>query len=290
MILLLALACGGGEVPWTTRPGLRTWLEDPGEDGGTLVVQVEVPAEAEYSVPDPAVPGLELERVDEPRVEQVGDRVVVTERWTYSGPPGTYEVPPLELTYTGPGGEGTLTAEPLWIDLATEPPRSRELADITDPPRVLTVPWGPLSIAGGLVALGAGGLFLAFRTRGPAAVSETREPPDVRALKAWEAARRDPSLDDHDRALAISRIFREYAEEVLAFPATAWTTSEIVAHLGEMSHLPEGNVPRAKRLLRATDRVKFADAEAREELFDELDADLRGFLGSTRPRRWEEAS
>ena len=34
-------------------------------------------------------------------------------------------------------------------------------------------------------------------------------------------------------------------------------------------------------------RIKFADAAAAEELFDNLDADLRGFVGSTRPAQWE---
>jgi hypothetical protein len=33
--------------------------------------------------------------------------------------------------------------------------------------------------------------------------------------------------------------------------------------------------------------VKFADAEARAELFEDLEADLRGFLESTRPRFWD---
>jgi len=269
-------------------PALRTWLESPADAGGILAVQLEVPADAEWDISEPKVRGLTFQRKGEPRVERIGDRVVLTERYTYGGPEGTYEIPALVGTWTDPSGKGTLRSDPIWVDLAVDRPQVGELADITEPPRVWTVPWGALSLAGGLGLLLAGGLFIAFRNAGREVVPQRRPlPPDVRALYAWIEARDDPDLDDFGKALAISRIFREYTEEVLGFPATAWTTSEIIEHLGGMDHLPEGNIPRGRRLLRATDRVKFADAEARAELFEDLEADLRGYLASTRPRHWD---
>ena len=117
-----------------------------------------------------------------------------------------------------------------------------------------------------------------------------QEPPDLVALRQWDAIRSDEGLDDETRAQGASRIFREYTEAVLVFPASSWTTSEILRHLQRLAHLPQGNLPRAKRLLRATDRLKFAGESARDELFDELDADLRGFVASTRPSKWQEGS
>ncbi|MBW2254451.1 MAG: hypothetical protein JRI25_07620 [Deltaproteobacteria bacterium] len=288
--LALVAACGGGPAgPWAVDgPVLRTWLESPADAGGILVVQLEVEADAEWDLSEPEVRGLTFQPKGEPRVEQIGERVVLTERFTYGGPEGMYEIPALVATWTGPSGEGTLRSEPIWVDLAVEPPREGELADITEPPVVWTVPWGALSVVGALGMLLAGGLVVAFRNAGRQVVPKIRRlPPDTRALHAWAEACADPGLDDFGKALAISRIFRAYAEEVLGFPAAAWTTSEILVHLGRMDHLPEGNIPRARRLLRATDRVKFADAVARAELFEDLEADLRGFLESTRPRYWD---
>ena len=132
-----------------------------------------------------------------------------------------------------------------------------------------------------------GGIWLAFRATSRGEPPELPpEPPDVAALQRWEAIRRDPTLDDMARAHALSQIFRTYVEAVLTFPATAWTTSEILERLRDMAHLPTGNVPRARRLLRATDRVKYAEARPGQDLLEELDADLRAFVGSTRPHSW----
>ena len=90
-----------------------------------------------------------------------------------------------------------------------------------------------------------------------------------------------------DKAKALSSIFRDYAEAVLSFPASAWTTTEILEKMRSMSHLAEGNVPRARRLLRATDKVKYAEHRPGEDFFEDLDADLRAFVGSTRPHAWK---
>ena len=114
------------------------------------------------------------------------------------------------------------------------------------------------------------------------------EPPDTVAIRAWEAVRADEALDDERKAQALSRIFRDYTEAALGIPAVAWTTTEILGHLGRMANLPEGNVPRARRLLRATDLVKFAEKKPGTDFFEDLDADLRAFVGSTRPTRWDE--
>ena len=77
--------------------------------------------------------------------------------------------------------------------------------------------------------------------------------------------------------MEISRIFREHVEAGWGLLRPLDHPRDL-DHLQGLQHLQSGNVPRAKRLLRATDRIKFADAKAALELFDELDAALRGFV------------
>jgi hypothetical protein len=113
-------------------------------------------------------------------------------------------------------------------------------------------------------------------------------PPDVACLRAWDAVRRDTTLSIDEKAAALSVLFRAYVEDVLGFEATARTTSEILEHLRGLTHLPEGNVTRAQRVLRATDRVKFAEHRPAEDWLAELDADLRAFVHSTRPSVWRD--
>jgi hypothetical protein len=198
-----------------------------------------------------------------------------------------YEIPPLTAVWTGPDGTTAVgRSVPLWVDLGVEPPRSGEPADIVEPATDGLMGWFvAAALLAATLAVGAA-LWRAVRPR-HVPVAPPADPPDVVALRAWEAVRSDPLLDPHRKALALSRLFREYVEAVLAFPATAFTTTQSVDHLKSLPHLPDPNVPRARRLLMATDRVKYAEARVTGALFDELDRDLRGFVGDTRPRRVE---
>lgn len=288
------LACTQGGVGGAVATGPVTvdlWLDgEPKPGGGALVVQASFDPEGELEPPVPAAEGLDFEPDGAPVAEKVGDHQVVRQRYVYRGSKGAYEIPPLIATWTGPDGdEAQAQTRAIWVDLGVEAPEVGELQDIVEPGRVWTIPWTPIFAVGGAGLLFVGGLVFAFRRprqrTGPVAPPE---PPDVRVIRAWEAVRADVALSDDDKAEALSRLYREYTEEVLAFPATAWTTTEILTKLQAMTQLPEGNVPRAKRLLRATDRIKFAEAKPGSDLFDELDSDLRAFVGSTRPAAWRE--
>ncbi len=265
---------------------VSVWLDGaPTAAGGALVVAVRAPESGELSLPVPVVEGLEFHAAAAPRVEDLGLEQLVTVRYTFTGRTGSYEIPALSSTWApadGPAEHGV--SVPLWVDLGVEPPRPGEPHDIVEPRDRSVWPW----VAAGAVVCALGmmgaGVWFAFRPR-PVRSAPPPDPADVIALRAWAAVRSDPQLDAHGKALALSRLFREYLEAALVFPATAWTTTETVDHLVALVHLPEGNVGRARRLLRATDRVKYADARASESLFDELDGDLRGFVGDTRPRR-----
>lgn len=305
MILALLLACGEpADAPIEAEPPveLRVTLDGaPKKGGGALVVQAEYDPAGTVTLPEPAATGLTFEADGPPRTERIGDRAVVTQRYVFRGPSGNYEVPPLVARWQGPDAgvssappaTGEATAEPtgaeatstsVFVDIDAQPPREGELADIVEPPPVRRVPWAGVAT---VVALFAGGLWLAFRPRKvrelPAAPPVS---PDVAALGAWDAVRGDAALPIDEKAKRLAALFRVYVEAVLGFEATSRTTTEIVGHLMGLVHLPEGNVPRARRILRATDRVKFAEERPAGEWLEELDADLRAFVESTRPSAW----
>lgn len=288
--LVLAVACGGPELaPDEVGPvEVSTWLEGASAAGGVLVVQTVFDPKGEVELPVVEVPRLEVQPLEAPDTEQIGEREVVTQRYRFTGAKGSYEIPALQATWTAPDAEPVVdVSSPLFVDMGVEAP-PREIADIEEPGRVFTVPWRAVAAVGGVGGLMIAGLWLALRGVRHRPVAEVPpEPPDLAALRRWDAVRADDALSNEEKAQALSLLFREYVEAVLTIPATKWTTTEILAQLGEMRHLPEGNVPRARRLLRATDRVKYADARVAAELFEDLDADLRAFVGSTRPQRWE---
>lgn len=286
--MIVLLACADSEVAAEAVPlNAEVWVERLTGAGGTLVLQTTWDPGGEVELPEPGVDGLRFGAPGEPERERLGRSEVLTVRWPFTGSPGSYEIPAMRVGWDGPTEEDLeILTDPVFVDLGVEPPRVGEIADIRDPSRVWTVPWLALATTMVVAGLLGAGVGVAFRLGRRRPVALPAEPPDVVAIRRWEAVRGDPSLDDMGKAIGLARIWREYSEAVLAFPATAWTTSEILDRLGGMPHLPEGNVPRARRILRATDRVKFAGVRAAADLFEELDADLRAFVGTTRPHNW----
>src|SRR5690606_14113742 len=102
-LLLALLACQApAPVPVEAEPvEVRTWFEGrPGPGGGVLVVQTAFDRDGEVKLPSVAVAGLSVEPVDDPAAERIGDREVVTQRYRFSGPRGSYEIPAFEATWT----------------------------------------------------------------------------------------------------------------------------------------------------------------------------------------------
>lgn len=263
---------------------LRVALDGPIDKGsGAIVVTAWYDGDGDLDLPPPSADGLTFSPEGAPRTERVGDRSAVTQRYTFRGPAGSYEIPPLVATWTGPGGaKGEAASDVVFFDLDAAPPVTGELADIVDPPVLLRIPWIPILSVVALAGLGAAIVVRRWR-RAKAPEPVRPVPPDVACLRAWDVVRRDPDLTIDDKARKLSVLFRVYVEDVLGFEASARTTSEILAHLRGLAHLPEGNVTRAQRILRATDRVKFAEERPAEDWLAELDADLRAFVQSTRP-------
>ncbi|MBT3220935.1 MAG: hypothetical protein HN348_17765 [Proteobacteria bacterium] len=291
LLVLLAGCPGPNVVPGEQGPQLRVFLEGtPGSRGGVLVVQSEYDVGTKFEYALPHVQGLTFVG-DEAVPERIGGREVVTAKYRFSGDEGSYVIEPL----AGKWSEGDRSKEVLsnrvFVDIGSVPPREG-LVDIDEPRRVWSnlVPWRLLAGVALVVGLLGGGIVVAFWNligRKPPPLPP--DPPDLLIIRLWEAIRSDSNLDAYEKALRLSRIFREYAEEVLHFPAVSFTTSQTVTHLRGLQYLPEGNVDRAKRLLQATDLVKFADQVPGSGFFDDLDDDLRTFVGTTRPHRWGES-
>ncbi len=271
------------------EPTLSVWIDGQvSAGGGELVVQLSAPTGAEVQLPEPQVEGLDFREDGEARFEQLGERSVITRRYDFSGNKNSYEVPALKATWAEGEDERVVTSDPLWIDIGVDGPQIGELADIREPKHVYAIPWGLM--AGGLVLgslLVAGGVLVMVRRQPPPASRVLHVRPDKKALEAWMLVRASTRLSNHERAVQLSALFREYVESALSFPAQKWTTSETLRQLQGMTHLPDANVARAKRLLRATDLVKFADREVDDAFFDELDGDLRSFIADTRPVHWD---
>lgn len=292
MIWALVLACSSVPVVVAEGPPieLRVALDGaPRKGGGALVVQAEYDADGTVSMPEPVADGLTFEADGPPRTERIGDRAVVTQRYVFRGTSGSYEIPPLVAQWQGADPAPVdASSTSVFVDIDAKAPTEGELVDIVEPPPVRRIPW---LAAGGIAALFAGGLWLAFRPRRVRELPKAPPvPPDVAALRAWDAVRNDPSVPIEEKAKRLAALFRVYVEAVLGFEATSRTTTEIVDHLQGLVHLPEGNVPRARRILRATDRVKFAEERPAGEWLEELDADLRAFVDSTRPSAWKSPS
>ncbi|MEZ4321935.1 MAG: hypothetical protein R3F61_30970 [Myxococcota bacterium] len=281
--LWVLAGCSATDEPDPSGIEVRAWAVDTHASGGVLVVQTTHPEGVAVSLPEPEVEGLVFTQ-EGLTTEQLGGRSVLTQRFRFTGKKGFYEVPPLVVT----GGEVEAQSLPVWLDLGVQGPNVDKIADIEDPAAVWEIPWGWICAGGGVTLLMVGGVLVGFASmaRRPRTKVQKLVPADVRCLKAWEAIRADDALSDDDKAKELSRIFREYVEEVLQFPAVSWTTTEIVQKLEGMAHLPQGNVPRARDLLRATDLVKYAEVSPEHDFFEGMDASLRAFVSSTRPRSW----
>ncbi|MFK7929487.1 MAG: hypothetical protein AB8H79_14925 [Myxococcota bacterium] len=295
-VVTLLIACSGGlQTPTNADPDVldvKSWVEGDLDRGvGTLVVQVRFDDGLDVDLPEPEVTGLRFTEVGAPVQERLGADVVTTRKYRFTGSEGSYEVPALEAVAQVEGEPVVDASDPIWIDMGGETQALEGFEEIAPRAKVtrLSAAWLVGMVCLGVTALAIlGAIFLAFwGLSRRSAKSVPPEAPDVVALRRWAAVRSDPSLDDHAKAVAISSIFRDYTEAVLSFPATAATTSEVLAHLGRLAHLPDGNVGRAQRILDATDYIKFADGDARDTLFEELDDALRTFVASTRPRQWE---
>lgn len=233
--------------------------------------EVSAPTAAGLTAAPPAVAG--------PRPD--GASQVQTWAWALTGPDGSYVIAPGGGAAQGPGGETIdLALPPIFVDIGVTGPSGGPLAELAAiPPQEALWPW----VVGGLAfaALAAGVGVLVWKRR-PLPPPPPPVPPHEIALRSWERARA-AITDDHELAVELSRILRVYLDAVLAWPATARTTREILAFLAASNSLSAADRLRAGHVLDATDRLKFARLGGGVAFFDELDLDLRAVVEATRP-------
>jgi cbb3-type cytochrome oxidase subunit 3 len=254
----------------------------------TLVVSVEYPAGYAVELSEPSAEGLSFSRAKEPFVEQVGNSVIERHEYRFSGPAGSYEVNPVTARWSSAGEDGAVESYSLFIDhqVASEPPG--EFIDIIEPEITAGPSWATWATGGGFLGLFIAGTLWAFWAKPKEQlVHEEQGPaPHEVALARWRAVLADDSMSVEDKAIELSALFRDYLEAQLHFSATAWTTTETMRHLMGLAYLEAAQLQSAKRILRATDWVKYAEASTPEESLRALDVDLTGFIEATRPHQW----
>lgn len=255
LVVVVAAACGAPERV-AEAPPAAVWAEARKVASGTPV-RVHAP---EGSTVESSEPELVPTQVD-------------GTTWDVSGPDGSYIV-----SVTPPAG----AAVRLFLDVGVDGPTGGEMADLAplpDPPPSM-LPW----VAAGLVGLAAvvvGGRRLVRALEKPLP-PPIPDPPHIVAQRAWAALRQRADLADEAIAAEMSTIFRAWISATLEFPAEQRTTREILDNLAGTFTAAE--LDAARRLLMATDLVRFADRSERPNLFTKLDGDF-GLVVTPRARR-----
>ncbi len=210
--------------------------------------------------------------------------------WDLSGETGSYivTVTPAAPVGAALGANGVPTASSpaapppvrLFVDLGAKGPTGGEMDDLAalPPPPPPVWPWVVGGLAGAAVLGGAA--VWAWQRFKPVPPPPVPEAPEVIARRAWAALRDRADLTPEEIAKAMSEIFRTWVDAAWGFPATRRTTREILDNLAGSFTAVE--LDAARRLLMATDLVKFAERSEHANLFDALDRD---FAALVRPVR-----
>ena len=314
--LLLVVACTGGERGGSDpRPGLvvrATVDRSLVETGQELVYSLALDWAPDVS---PVVPefGRDIEglRIAEERMEgpdEVDGRTVQSFHYhLIADRAGSYELPGVEVTYIDANEErGSAVTESILIEASAPPPEGEQPSDA--PPIELGEQLrdiaGPRTIHDPNVALWlivAVGMFLLVGTVW-SWLSRRRwaaPPPPLPPLAAHVIALRDLQQlrsgdllqrgETQTYAFELSGIFRRYLERRFAFPAVEWTTTEILQGLPETLRAVrrEGDI---RRVLDATDLVKYAGREIASREMDQLADVCEGLVTTTTGERGEEVA
>jgi hypothetical protein len=253
--LLLLAACGTGETRSEAPAGPAAWVESA-RVAADEPVRVHLPTSVRLAVPEP----LRAERVSE------GDDGSST--WEVRGEPGSYV-----LDVAVPGASAPTT---FYVDIGVAGPTAGTLEDAL-PPVPAAPPRWPWVLAA-LAGVSAAGVLAwrAYLRLRPPLPPPAPEPPDVVARRAWAALRARTDLEPEVLAGGLSDVYRRYLDATHAWPATARTTREILDNLA--AELPAAQLERARRLLGATDLVKFSEHGARGSVLEALDEDFAALV------------
>jgi hypothetical protein len=212
----------------------------------------------------------------------------VVATYELSGEDGAHVIVVPAMEAAGPGDQTrTIEPAPVFVDIGSPPTPLDGLAGLEAVPEEQDPPFWIIVGVVAVLGLIAAALLFRRRSAGPPPL----DPADVVARMSWEAARLE-AVDDHALALALSQIFRRFLQEVTAFPMLARTSREIVEYLEQEALLDEELRRRARQVLDATDRLKFAREGGGTEFFDALEADFLAvvdFMSRPQPEEVDDA-
>jgi len=203
-------------------------------------------------------------------------------RYAVSGDVGSHVLEPQSFSFKSNTGEVVERNSPtIFVDIGVDGPLS-ELLGLASLPPAKDSPWpGRIKWALCLLLLSLGLWWLLLKRSRKSLPQAPPVPADKEALAAWAAVGAQAHLDDHTGALARSQIFRRYLERVFSLPASAFTSAEILSVL--RASLSDVHLEQSQRLLKATDRIKYARRGGGVALFESLDSDFRELIEETRP-------
>jgi hypothetical protein len=239
-----------------------------------------VPGVQAPGVDENAPPELVLRRVSEEGPVSDGGREHRIHRYALDAPDGSYIVGLPELEAAGSGDAvRTIEVPPVFVDVGVPPPVAGDMGElaVAPPPEPAPV-WPWVAVGAGVLLAGGIAAWLVHRRR-------NRPPPPpvpahVRAQRAWEQARREHVVES-DLAQALSEVLRRYLEDISGWPATARTTREIDGFLAAERLLDRDHRARARRILDATDRLKYAREGGGSGFFERMDEDFAAVIQAT---------
>lgn len=253
-MLLLIAGCGGAGTAEPLVPPATVWV-----DAQKVASKVHITLHAPEGAVVEGGEGLAVVPID-------------ASSWDLSGEDGSYIV--------GVVKAGESTPVRLFLDIGVEGPTGGDmdgLAGLPPPPPALW-PWVLGAVV--LAAAGTGAALYAWKHLRPLPPPPIAEPCDVVARRAWAALRARNDLGAEEVAGHMSGIFRTWIDGAWGFPAPRRTSREILDNLaGSLTAL---ELDAARRLLMATDLVKFAQRSEHADLFVNLDGDFDALVRPVR--------
>ncbi len=282
-MMWLLIGCGAEVLPPLSAPPVdliaAVEAAKVGEDEPiSLTLSLYAAQEWTLQLQEPAAEGLTVTQTGTEGPTRAGDRQRTQLTYALTGPVGSYVIQPGAALAHGPNDqERELVPPPIFVDIGVDGPSGGELAGAMEPPPPPEPPWGLIAagVLGVVALLGAGAWWLLRPKPVP-----PPEPDDVRAKRLWQAAR-SAELSDHDLAIALSGVMREYLERRYGWPATSRSSREILDFL--MPHTAAGLRLKLTAVLEANDRLKYAREGGGGAFFDELEARFLDILAATRP-------
>lgn len=240
--------------------------------GDILLYEVVVDRQSSITVelgePASTIAGFRIVDLGLDPVVRKGERVL-ERRWykLRADLVGSYVLPAVSAGFaTGAEANGTsqqLLSSPIYVEVNSVLPQDGNATAIRDIKPLEAIPqgrWGWWFAGAALPIVGAAGFLLWRRRRGKVQLPEL--PAHEAAYQALNSLR---ELDLADAAAVrrycflLSEILRAYVEQRFGLNATDLTTPEIVVRLGDLRRVSADDKDRLRRVLDATDRVKFAD-------------------------------